>query len=169
MSSRRIVMVGNSIHFARLLLVAAISLVGQDWRSIVPAKTTRTEVERILGHVDTDYFARYQLPDGNLFIEYSSGPCRPGRKGGWNFPVNVVVSITFYPKVKPRLSDLKLNRKKLRRVADPHVGGIIYYLNDEDGIVYEIQEGRVDSIEYGPAKEYDYLQCDKLESPPKVH
>src|ERR1051326_6890049 len=99
MFSRRIVMVGNSIHFAPLLLVAAISLVGQDWRSIVPAKTTRTEVERILGHVDTDYFARYQLPDGNLFIEYSSGPYRLDRRGGCTFQVNLVLSLTFYPKV----------------------------------------------------------------------
>ncbi|HEX5886594.1 MAG TPA: hypothetical protein VFY67_18775, partial [Pyrinomonadaceae bacterium] len=86
-------------------------------------------------------------------------PCRPDRKGGWNVPKNVVVSVHFYPKHKRRLSDLKVDRRKLRKVVDRHVGGITYYINDDDGVVYEIQEGKVESIEYGPPKKYDHLYC----------
>jgi hypothetical protein len=43
-------------------------------------------------------------------------------------------------------------------VIDQHVIGITYY-NDEDGITYELQQGQVDYVEYGPQKKYDYLYC----------
>lgn len=152
-------MITTSTLLAPFALAVLLTLQPQTWRTIVPLETTRTEVELILGHTDTEYFAVYKTNEGNLFIEYSSGPCRPDSKGGWNVRENVVVSIAFYPKSKPRLSDLKLNRKKLRKVVDRHVGGIVYYINDEDGVVYEVQEGRVDSIEYGPAKKYHHLKC----------
>ena len=150
---------------APLLFAVLLTLHAQDWRSIVPAETTRTEVELILGQADTAYFAKYKLADGNLFIEYSSGRCRPERKGGWDLAENVVVSVTFYPTVKPRLSELKVNRKNLRKVVDPHVGGVVFYINDEADVVYEIQNDRVESIEYGPAKKYEYLKCPESASP----
>jgi hypothetical protein len=131
----------------------------QDWQKIVPLKSTRIEVEAVLGSSQGDYFASYRLKEGSLFIEYSSGPCRPDRKGGWNVPENVVVSFSFSPRLKKRVADLKLDPKRFRRVIDQHVIGITYYINDEDGITYEIQEGKVDSVEYGPAKKYDNLYC----------
>lgn len=148
-----------SSFLASFVLAGLLTLQTPNWRSIVPSKTSRTDVENILGHTETEYFAVYKIDEGNLFIEYSSGPCRPDRKGGWNLPKDVVVMVRFYPRIKPRLSDLKLNRKKLRKVVDRHVGGIVYYIDDDSGVVYEIQEGRVDAIEYGPARKYQYLAC----------
>lgn len=62
-------------------------------------------------------------------------------------------------KNKQRETDLKLNRKKFRKVIDTHTHGIIYYINDEDGITYEIQQGKVDGVEYYPPKRYDHLYC----------
>ena len=142
-----------------LFLILSSGLNAQEWHNIVPLKTTRTEVENLLGRTQTEYFAVYKLPEGEIFIEYSSGPCRPDRRGGWNVAENVVVSLHFYPKVKRRLADLKLDRKKLRKVINRHVGGVIYYINDQDGVVYEIQDGKVESVEYGPGKRYDHLHC----------
>ena len=148
-------------------MAVLLTVHAQDWRSIVPAETTRSEVERILGQTDTAYFADYKLSDGHLFIEHSSGPCRPDRKGGWNLAGNVVVSVAFYPAVKPRFSELKVNRKKLRKVRDRHVRGIVYYINDDEDVVYEIQGGRVDYIDYGPAKKYEQLKCPESRTTPK--
>ncbi len=110
--------------------------------------------------------AIYQLNEGNLSIEYSSGPCRPDRRGGWNVAENLVVSLHFHPKVKQRWSDLKLDRNKFRKVVDTHVGGVIYYINDNDGIVYEIQRGKVMSVEYGPGKKDDHLHCGDPQTSP---
>jgi hypothetical protein len=122
-------------------------------------RTTRAEVEALLGQKETAYYAEYKLTDGDIFIEYSSGPCRPDRKGGWNVPKDVVVSLHFYPKQRQRLADLKLNRKKLRKVTDRHAGRITYYINDHDGVVYEVQEGKVISIDYGPPQKFEHLYC----------
>ena len=89
----------------------------QDWRKIVPLKSTRTEVEALLGAAQGAYSAIYQLREGSLFIEYSSGPCRPERKG-WNVRENVVVSLSFSPRHKKRVGDLRIDPKKFRKTVD---------------------------------------------------
>jgi hypothetical protein len=144
-----------------LVLILALFTCGQaqQWRTIVPLKSTRADVEALLGRRETDYFATYHLKEGNIFIEYSSGPCRPERKGGWNVPENVVVSLAFYPRSKQRISALKLNPKKFRKAIDPHLPPVVYYINEQDGVVYEVQDGRVNSVEYGPRKEQEHLHC----------
>lgn len=139
--------------------ISALTVKAQDWRQIVPLKTTRTEVERLLGPSKEAYYADYQLPEGHLFIEYSSGPCRPNRKGGWNVPENIVVSMSLSPKHPETVHELKLNSKKFRKVTGQHLPSVTYYINDEDGITYAIQQGKVDYVEYGPPKKYDNLYC----------
>lgn len=142
-----------------LMLILMQRANAQEWRKIVPLKSTRADVERLLGPNDKSFGVDYELTDGVLSIEYSSGPCRKERRGGWNVPEGVVISFSFSAKNRPRETDLKLNRKKFRRVIDTHTGGITYYINDVEGITYEIQQGRLDSVEYYPPKKYDYLYC----------
>ncbi len=142
-----------------LILILVPRTSAQEWRKIVPLKSTRTDVERLLGPGDRSYGVVYELQDGVLWIDYSSGPCRRERKGGWNLPEGVVISYSFSAKNKQRVSDLKFNRKKFRKVIDTHTGGITYYINDDDGIMYEVQQGQVDSVEYYPPKRYEHLYC----------
>jgi hypothetical protein len=142
-----------------LILIFVPRASAQEWRKIVPLKSTRADVERLLGPNDKSYGVDYELKDGVLSIEYSSGPCRKERRGGWNVPEGVVISFSFSAKNKQREADLKLNQKKFRRVIDPHTGGVTYYINDRDGITYEIQQGQVDGIEYYPPKRYEHLYC----------
>jgi hypothetical protein len=136
----------------------------QDWQKVVPLKSTRTEVEALFGAGQRGYAAIYQLKEGSLFIEYSSGLCRPERNGGWNVPENVVVGLSFSPRHKKRVADLKIDPKKFKRTVDQHVIGIIYFTNEEDGITYEVQDGKVESIEYAPPKKYEYLYCQPLKN-----
>jgi hypothetical protein len=150
----------NTILFLGLILLVIPKASAQEWRKIVPLKSTRTDVERLLGsNENKSYGVGYELPDGDLSIEYSSGPCSKARRGGWNVPEGVVISFNFVPKNKQRLTELKLNRKKFRRVIDTHTGGVTYYVNDKEGIQYEIQQGRVYSVEYYPPKRYEHLSC----------
>lgn len=86
------------------------------------------EVEALLGPAEGAFSVVYQLKEGSLSIEYSSGFCKPERKGGWNVPENVVVSLSFSPKHPRRISSLKLDGKKFRKVMDQHVIGVIYYI-----------------------------------------
>lgn len=146
-----------------LLFVLAVmgwqSVKDPDWRQITPLRSTRVDVERLLGTSSNPYSAKYILEEGNLFIEYSSGPCTPFRKGGWNVSKDVVVHMSFSPNVKKPVSTLKLDRKRFRKVIDDHVGGVIYYINDELGLTYEVQGGNVDAIYYQPGKKDDHLYC----------
>ncbi len=153
----RIVLAALFLSF--LIVTNWLNVKGQDRRQIMPLKSTRAEVERLLGPNKEAYFAVYHLKEGVLDIEYSSGPCRPERKGGWNVPKDVVVTLNFSPKRKRRIGDFKLNPRKFRRVVDEHVIGIVYYVNDEEGITYQVQRGKVDFVEYHPAKRDEHLYC----------
>jgi hypothetical protein len=142
------------------ILLTSLSLNDPDWRKLVPLQSTRADVERLLGPSEKDgYSADYKLDEGYLTIIYSGGGCVPGRTGGWNVPRDVVVSLSFSPKHKKRISALKLDRRKFRRVVDKHVGGVLYYINDEEGITYHVQRGRVDEIYYDPSSKHEHLYC----------
>jgi hypothetical protein len=132
---------------------------GQAWRTITPLKSVRTEVESSFGPSSDPYLASYSLKDGTLFVQYSSGPCRPETKGGWNVPEGTVVLVRFVPKSKKKLASLKLELSKFRRVVGGDVAGIVNYTNEETGVTYEVQRGRVDAIEYLPRKRYYSLKC----------
>jgi hypothetical protein len=144
-------------RFILLLLGQSARESAQEWRKIAPLVTTRTDVEAILGPASDGFEVLYQLKDGKLSIEYSTGPCSSGQKGGWNLPQNVVVSLHFVPLHAMKVS--KLDLKKFRRVVDDHLPSVTYYINDDEGITYAIQQGKVDYVEYGPAKKYEYLYC----------
>ena len=144
-----------------LLLMQCGDVNAQEWRQIVPLQSTRADVERRLGRTNDGYLATYLLKEGTLSIVYSSGPCRADRKDAWNVAENVVLIVSFAPRDKRRIADLKLDPRKFRKVSDQHVIGILYYINDEDGITYEVQDGKIDSIEYGPAKRDQHLACER--------
>jgi hypothetical protein len=148
-----------SLTLSFLMLVIPALGKDPDWRKLVPLQSTRADVERLLGPSKEAYFADYKLEEGNLSVIYSSGPCGAGRTGGWNVPKDKVVSLSFSPKHKKRMSALKLSPKKFRKVIDDHVGGVVYYINDEDGITYEVQRGRVDVVYYEPSGKYKHLYC----------
>jgi len=141
-------------------MVSFGSVRAQEWRKLVPLKSTRADVEKLLGPAGGSYGLVYELEDGNLAIEYSTGPCRPDRRGGWNVDENIVVSLHFSPKVKQRVVDLKIDRRKFKEEIDQHSNGFVrYYINNKDGIMYEVQQGEVGYVEYYPPSKYNHLQC----------
>ena len=152
----------RSISLIGLVLVLVLCFdavcFGQAWRDIAPLKSVRSEVESLFGPSSDPYLASYSLKDGTLFVQYSAGPCLPVREG-WNVPEGTVLLVRFEPKTKKRFSSLKLELSKFRKVEGGDAVGIVNYTNDEEGITYEVQRGRVDAIEYMPAKRYDSLRC----------
>jgi len=153
----------RSICMKGLLILLMLCLrgvgLGQDWRTITPLKSTRTEVESLFGPGNDRYLANYSLRDGTLSVEYSSGPCRSERKGGWNVPEGTVVSVRFEPKSKKKFASLKLEFTKFKKVEGGDVVGVVNYTNEEQGVTYEVHRGKVDAIEYLPDKRYDSLKC----------
>lgn len=60
--------------------------------------------------------------------------------------------VHFTPKHKTRIAALKLDPKEFRKIVDDHVIGVLYYVNDEEGITYAVQSGKIDFVEYGPTR-----------------
>jgi len=67
--------------------------------------------------------------------------------------------VNFSPKHRRRIADLKLDPRKFRNVIDDHVIGVLYYVNDEEGVTYAVQSGKIVFVEYHAAKRDEHLYC----------
>lgn len=133
----------------------------KGWRGIVPLHSTRADVERLLGpSAKPDGYAEvYDLGTEGVFVEYSSGPCRKDRKGGYNVPSGTVIQISVGSSTRPQFSALNLDLSKYEKSEDPELPGVLHYSNMEEGIAYEVQDGKVGSINYFPAMRDNHLRC----------
>jgi len=135
------------------------------WRGIVPLRSTRADVEKILGPPTPDsrspYAAGYDTDNEKVFILYSSGLCAANPQHGWNVPAGVVIRISVEPKRKPRFIDFKLDKSKYEQRPDPEVLDFTYYTNEEEGISVEVNtaEGVVTTVRYSPGSKYNHLRC----------
>ena|SRR5882724_3166366 len=144
-----------------------------EWQGIVPLKSKRADVERLLGPNDTSNPVIYRLQNETVFIEYSSNnPCRresssewilPPRET-WNVPVDTVVGIYVLDHKQILFSDLRLDVSAFRRVhGDDDLPTHFVYINDEGGFGVDVfykdkDRESVDGFHYWPeAKQRDRL------------
>ncbi|MGH9904405.1 MAG: hypothetical protein ACRD8U_02345 [Pyrinomonadaceae bacterium] len=144
-----------------VILFMQASQRNKDWRGIVPLHSTRADVERLLGpSAKPEAYAEvYELGNEAVFIQYSSGPCRKERKGGYNVPTGTVIQLRVSSSEKPRFSDLRIDESKYEKTVDSELPGVLHYTNKEDGIAYEVQNGKVTSTNYFPAAKDHHLSC----------
>jgi hypothetical protein len=148
-----------------LILLVAASADAKPWRRIVPLHSTRADVKRRLGKPNPRN-NQHEFKTERAFIFYSDGtPCAKAPEGAWNVPRDTVVSILVTPKTGLRLSALKLDLQKYKKVTDPEVKTRTRYQNEEEGITYEVFEGGgkndglILHIEYGPSARDRHLRC----------
>ena len=133
------------------------------WKGIAIFKSTRADVERLLGKPTESCKAacQYETEAEGIFVRYSDERCKPGDANALDIPQDTVVSITVYLKIKPKLRDLNLDLSKFTKTKDPELMGHLIYTNTESGITYEVSEkGRVLSIlSFGRAEDIRTLRC----------
>jgi len=150
-----------------LILVCLVCLAfGSDvqqqthgWRGIVPLHSTRRDVERLLGVGKGLCRCEYTLEDGNVSFQYSGKPCAEVRERGWRVPRDTVISISFYPKINSRFSELAIDKAKYEKKADPEIEGAFSYFNEADGILIEVDGDRVSGFYYTATKRDENLRC----------
>jgi hypothetical protein len=132
----------------------------KGWRGIVPLRSTRAEVIRLLGqpNIGNDL---YEIDDNRIFFVYSDGPCEKGRPG-WNVPPDTVVSISVAPNHELKFADLRIDKKKYRKHQDSELPDIFHYTNDIEGISISVSEGDVRNIYYTPGSKDEHLRCASL-------
>lgn len=140
-----------------LTLVVASMSVAKEWRGIVPLKSTRLDVERLLGtpteKSDAGYL--YKLRAEWVAIWFQTEPC-DNCGLGWNIPLGTVTTIGIIPRlVRPKERFIDVSRAKTLNEK----AGFIYYTNEVEGLSVESFNGRVTHITYGPTEHQASLAC----------
>lgn len=132
----------------------------RDWRGIIPLRSTRADVERLLGSPEQGLKSIYQTEGERISVTYSERLC----DYGWLVPLGTVINFSVYPKTPSKVADLKLDESKYVKRQDYHVESIYYYINQEEGINYTVNAGggMVTGIEYYPAAKDNNQLCPLL-------
>jgi hypothetical protein len=134
------------------------------WRGLVPLRTTRSGVERLLGqpkiHIGQQYV--YENDTERVDVRYSLRRCEPGVR--WNVAQNVVISIDVSPNKTLLLEDLTFDKRKYVRQEWSHPSDWVTYRNQKDGIWIETtslddKTELVRSITYLPKTKDKKLKC----------
>jgi hypothetical protein len=134
------------------------TVVGKEWRGLTPLKSTRDDVERLLGK--PNQLGRYEIQNERVTVTYSEGPCDGafGALAKANCECLVAkgtvlkIAVTFESAVK--VSKLGIDKKKYERTA---VKGMYQptatYSDFTVGVVYTIRESEdaVTNIDYLPS------------------
>src|SRR5437870_6017355 len=108
------------------------------WRGLVPLKSTRADVERLLGPSTGDP-PRYYLSEYTAYFQYAD--CRCGEKcnnATWNVAPGTVTLIRLEMKGVVKLADLKIDLTKFKKwPGDEDVPGSVIYKDAKNGFAIE--------------------------------
>ena len=145
------------------LVFASGNASAQGWRGIVPLKSTRADVERLLGKPsENPPIYIYYLEDNTVTFEYSTCGCGPQCKEGWDVPIDTVLLISVGVKGQVKFEETKMDLSNFKRVRGNYdIPDHFYYVNENDGVTYEVGQGYLVSYIYRPPrKDYD-KRCNK--------
>lgn len=143
----------NLLCLIAIFLVFSLPTIAQakPWRGIVPLKSTRADVERLLGVPGKH--GRYQFDEERAYVNYAgAGPCHPANGCLCLVSEDIVISIRVELEVEMRFSTLNLDSKKYEKLISPQDPNLASYSNDEEGIIYtvDLKNDDVTAIEYLP-------------------
>lgn len=132
----------------------------QQWSSIVPLHSTRSDVESLLGPAEGKELSVYQLENEVVSVQFSQLSCDEKRHQGWNVPRDTVVMVTVSSRTAISFSDLPIDQTVLKKKQDSHLPDITYYVNEDQGVTYHVSViGTVTYTSYGPKAKDEHLRC----------
>jgi hypothetical protein len=134
----------------------------RDWRGIIPLRSTRADVERLLGQPVKGSSSVYQTGSETISVTYSNRQC----DYDWQVPLGTVINISVRSKTPTAFAALKLDERKYEKRRDPHTESLIYYVNQEAGINYTVDAsaGVVTDVEYYPAAKDINRRCSRAKA-----
>lgn len=128
------------------LLIFPIVLFAQDWSKIKLLKSTREDVEQILGKPTTlaNYQGRYETKTNQIIVFYSDGVCDYDAMTDFKVPAWTVQSVKVIPQKSPMFRKIVRKDTPLTVVVkDPK---IIVYKDSKKNIIYRVKSSK--DIEY---------------------
>jgi hypothetical protein len=141
-----------------LIVLCEFVVSGKEWRSIVPLKSTRADVERILGAPQKTSFssAYYSLPGEIVVVDYQVGKCEDHCGLGWNVREGTVVAVGVIPKGNHRKEEyLTAGNFNVSNEST----GLVYYTNAAEGLSIETYKSVVTLVDYYPSASEETLRC----------
>ncbi|MCM3869745.1 MAG: hypothetical protein ND895_03455 [Pyrinomonadaceae bacterium] len=156
------------LFFLGCYLVAGMAdtTAAKTWRGIVPLRSKRADVRRVLGKpiIGTEgAIELYEKQEGRVQVMYARKPCEQGLPADWgNWKVSpdtvVNISITLHEEIP--VANLKIrNIEKYKWYTGD--SGATYYRDERRGVEYQVQDGMVTAIAYGPTTRDRALRCRK--------
>jgi hypothetical protein len=160
-------------HKRILFLVGCLLVMGlpdaasaKPWRGIVPLRSKRPQVRRVLGKPAIGGAGSIELYDGQegrIQVMYARKPCEQGLPadwGNWRVEQDTVVNISITLREAYPVASLKIrNIEKYKWYTGD--SGATYYRDERRGIEYQVQDDLVTAIAYGPTTLDRALRCRK--------
>jgi len=169
--------------FSANLVLAKDPVWLQKMKQVKLLSDTYEDVVRIMGKPDDgtterEYAEYFDLKEGRMFVLFEMG-CRVtqesnGKLSGYKVPEYTVVELSFSPEknISPKKSFINLSgfTKIPVKYADDYSDGatpddhrrapfLFEYRNDDLGIYYFEEFGKISDISFYPAKQFDNLLC----------
>ncbi|MGI8732729.1 MAG: hypothetical protein ACR2LM_05440 [Pyrinomonadaceae bacterium] len=149
-----------------LFLGIANIATAKSWRGIIPLHSTRSEVRKLLGKPiigGEGAIDLYEINEGRVRVMYARRPCEEGLPadwGNWRIPHDTVVNISIQLHKEFPLRNLRIrNIERFKWYTG--ASGATYYRDRARGLEFQVQEGMVTAITYGPMIRDRALQCKK--------
>ncbi|MBA2524851.1 MAG: hypothetical protein H0V18_03565 [Pyrinomonadaceae bacterium] len=149
-----------------LVMGMAEAVLAKPWRGIVPLRSKRGHVRRVLGKPiigGAGAIELYEKQEGRIQVMYARKPCEQGLPadwGNWKVARGTVVNISITLREEIPVANLKVrNIEKYKWYTGD--SGATYYHDTRSGIEYQVQDGMVTAIAYGPSIRNRALRCRK--------
>ncbi len=120
-----------------------------SWHGLVPLRSSRVDVEKLLGKPKTSHGFTYVYETENETVDilYSAGPCKLSAVERWNVAADIILRMDVRPRGKMLIQDLHLDKVRYPRLPEAHPENWARYMNDEDGVMVEtISEGKEEQV-----------------------
>lgn len=136
-----------------------------EWQGLVPLRSTRADVERLLGSpsMSRGFVDIYKSEAVRVDVRYSKGPCELSPVEEWNVAKDVVILMEVTPQRKISIKSLRLDPSKYVREQESHPEHWVRYLNRDGGvIVHSFRQGKNEYVrffEFSPSAKDKALRC----------
>ena len=157
-SMKRTVLVVTAI----LLFFSATPASAKEWRGLMPMKSVRGDVRKLLGEpaVEASAYEIYELAEETVWVEYVTYRCDAELPLGCptapvcKLPPLTVLAITARLRRPVPVSELDIDLSKLEKNPDDHNSGHLFFYKDrERGFSVHVLDGAVVAYGYHPTKE----------------
>jgi hypothetical protein len=138
------------------LTIFAGSAHAEPWRGIVPLKSTRSDIERLLGKPlpgSMSFYVTYKLESEEVRVRYADKSlCTRTDECECRVADDTVLNVVVRPKTTINFSALSLDQSKFQPIVNAENADNVAYSNSDAGLMYVIskRDDLVLYVQYGP-------------------